>query len=171
MGNESEHRGNPPAEGASVLEMPTRRFESRHRAAIRTDAVSVVYTSFDDTLEAAKAAADLAEAMSAPLQLIHFRTVTPQVPVSDPGGVSPLESDRFVERLHAEGISASARVYLCRDEARTIPWAFKPHSIVVIGGHRRWWPTRAERLRDALEAAGHFVVFVDPSEHKEPSHA
>jgi hypothetical protein len=171
VANESEHIRNPRTDGASVLEMPLRHSESRHRPAIRTDAVSVVYTSFDDTLEAAKTAADLAQAMGAPLRLIHFRTVLPQVPVNDPGGLSPLESDGFLERLRGEGITAVARVYLCRDEARTIPYAFKPHSIVVIGGHRSWWPTRAERLRDALEAAGHFVVFVDPSEHKEPSHA
>ena len=56
------------------------------------------------------------------------------------------------------------RVFLCRDEEKTIPYAFKPHSLVVIGGRHSWLPTRAERWRHALEAAGHFVVLVDPSE-------
>jgi len=155
---------------AAVVEMPGEA--ARLQApALRTDAVSVVYTTVDDTLDAVRVGADLAKALGAPLHLVHFRAVPVHVPVGEPTGVSPLETDAFIERLRAEGIAAAVRVYLCRDASRTIPWAFKPHSLIVIGGRRSWWPTLAERWRDALEAAGHFVVFVDPSEHKEPSHA
>jgi hypothetical protein len=143
--------------------------------ALRTDAVSVVYTTFEDTLGAVRVAADLAQAMQVPLRVVHFRTVPVQIPVNHPDGLSPVETDTFVGRLQQEGItSARLRVYLCRDEAATIPFAFRPHSILVIGGRRSWWPTRAERWRHALEGAGHFVVFVDPSEHessKEQFHA
>jgi hypothetical protein len=139
--------------------------------AMRTDAVSVVYTTVDATLEAARVAADLAHAMHVPLRVVHFRTVPRQVSVDQPDGLSPIETETFVGRLREEGIIARFRVYLCRDETRTIPFAFRQHSLVVIGGHRSWWPTRAERWRRALEDAGHFVVFVDPSEPKEPPHA
>jgi hypothetical protein len=145
--------------------------QTGNKSGVQTDSVSVVYTTVDDTLQAARIGADLAQAMDAPLRLIHFRTVPPQVSVNHPGGLSPLETDSFLEQLGREDITAGVRVYLCRDELQTIPWAFKPHSLVVIGGRRSWWPTRAERLRHALEAAGHFVVFVDRSEQKEPSHA
>jgi hypothetical protein len=137
----------------------------------RTDAISVVYTTVDDTLEAARVGSDLANAMGVPLRLIHFRTVPPQVPVDALGGVSPLETSDFLQRLWRMGIHARVRVYLCRDETSTLGFALREHSIVVIGGRRSWWPTRAERWRHALEGAGHFVVFVDPSEHKEQSHA
>jgi len=148
--------------GASALLAP----------ALRTDAVSVVYTTFEDTLEASRIAADLAHAMQVPLRVVHFRTVPRQVPVDQPDGLSPVETEAFVGRLRQEGITtARVRVYLCRDETRTIPFAFRPHSIVVIGGRRSWWPTRAERWRRALEEAGHFVVFVDSSEHQEHAHA
>jgi hypothetical protein len=41
--------------------------------------------------------------------------------------------------------------------------AFKPNSLVVIAGRRGWLPTQSTRWRRALEAAGHFVVFVDTS--------
>jgi len=139
--------------------------------ALRTDAVSVVYTTVDDTLEAARVGAELANALGVPLRLIHFRTVPPQVPVDALGGVSPLETKDFIQRLRTLGIDARVRVYLCRDETSTIDFAFREHSIVVIGGRSSWLPTRAERWRHALEAAGHFVMFVDPSEHKERSHA
>ena len=140
--------------------------------ALRTDAVSVVYTTFEDTLEASRIAADLAQAMQVPLRVVHFRTVPRQVPVDQPDGLSPVETEAFVGRLRQEGITtARVRVYLCRDELRTIPYAFSPHSIVVIGGRRSWWPTRAERWRRTLEEAGHFVMFVDSSTHEEHAHA
>ena len=138
---------------------------------MRTDAVSVVYTAVEDTLEAARVGAELARAMGVPLRVVHFRTVPRQVPVDRVDGVSPIETPWFLGRLRNEGIVARMRVYLCRDAAATVGYAFRSNSIVVIGGRRSWWPTRAERWRDALEGAGHFVVFVDPSEHKEHSHA
>jgi hypothetical protein len=138
---------------------------------LRIDAVSVVFTTVNDTIEAAKVAAGLATAMRVALRVVHFRTVPRQLPVNHPDGLSPIETQSFIARLRREGIAARVRVYLCRDERRTIGLAFRSHSIVVIGGRRSWWPTRAERWRRALEAAGHFVLFVDPSEQKELSHA
>src|SRR5580765_5758594 len=100
------------------------------------DAVSVVYTTVADTLEAARVAADLANAMQVPLRVVHFRTVPPRVPVDEPAGLSPIETDAFVRRLRYAGIAARCRVYLCRDQASTIPFAFRPNSVVVIGGRR-----------------------------------
>ena len=138
---------------------------------VQTDGVSVVYTGFEETLRAARVASELATKMGVPLRVVHFRTVPRQLDVDRPDGLSPIASEAFATRLVAEGISTRARVYLCRDEMTTIPYAFKPHSIVVIGGHRSWLPTRGERLRHALENAGHFVVLVGPSARKEQVHA
>jgi hypothetical protein len=135
--------------------------------AISTDAVSVVYTGFIETLRAARVGAALAAKMNVPLRIVHFRTVPRQLDVDRPNGLSPIESETFTSRLLEEGISARARVYLCRDETKTIPYAFKPHSIVVVGGHHSWLPTRVERWRHALEDAGQFVVLVEPSAEKE----
>jgi hypothetical protein len=50
---------------------------------------------------------------------------------------------------------------------QVIPSAFRSHSLIVIGGRPSWWPTRPERCRRLLEAAGHFVVFVGEGEHQE----
>jgi len=44
-----------------------------------------------------------------------------------------------------------------------MPSVFKPHSLIVVGGRIGWLPTRPERMRRMLEAAGHFVMFVDAS--------
>lgn len=139
--------------------------------AVQTDAVSVIYTGFDETLRAARVGADLATKMGVPLRLVHFRTVPRQLDVDRPDGLSPIESGAFTKRLVDEGISTRARVYLCRDEMKTIPFAFKPRSIVVIGGCHSWFPTRIERWRHTLEAAGQFVVLVHPYEHMEHAHA
>jgi len=142
--------------------------------AVRTDAIYVVFTTLDDTLSAVRVADEFAGSLGVPITVVHFRTVPYAVPVEEAGGISPIETELFVKRLRATGKDVQLRVYLCRDELRSVPSAFKPHSVIVIAGHRSWWPTHAERLRRALEAAGHFVVFVDPSEHaaeKEASHA
>ena len=139
--------------------------------AIRTDAVYVVYTSIDETLAAVRVAGDFAKALGVPVTLVHFRTVPHALPVDEPSGMSPVETDGFLTRLRAEGLDICVRVILCRDGRRAVPLALKRHSLIVVAGQRSWWPTESERWRRTLEAAGHFVVFVDKSERKERSHA
>jgi hypothetical protein len=130
---------------------------------IRTDSVYIVFTTIEDTLAAVRVAAEIGKAMTVPLTLIHFRTVPYPLSVDAPTGLSPVETHGFMEQLRKEGIEVRVRVYLCRDERRVIPFGFKPHCLVVIGGRHGWWPTAAERWRQRLEAAGHFVLFVDTS--------
>jgi hypothetical protein len=147
----------------------------RSNADIRTDGVFVVFTSIDETLTAVRIASELAKALSVPLTLVHTRTVPYALPVDAPNGLSPAQTDAFVNRIRDRGretgIDVRVRIYLCRSVEHVVPLAFKPHSLIVIAGRRSWWPTRTERWRRALEAAGHFVVFVDNAEHKERSDA
>lgn len=131
------------------------------RQSIRTDGLYVVYTSFDDTLAAVGAAGTFAEPLGVPVTLVHLRTVPYTLPLDQPGGLSQVETDAFLARLREERPDVNVRVCLCRDRRRAIPMVFKPHSLIVVAGQRSWWPTEAERWRRALEAAGHFVVFVD----------
>jgi hypothetical protein len=131
---------------------------------IRTDSIYIVFTTIDDTLAAVRVAAQLGKAMSVPLTLIHFRTVPYVLSVDAPTGLSPVETDGFMKRLREEGIDVRVRVYLCRDDRRVIPFGFKPHCLIVIGGRHGWRLTAAERWRQRLEAAGHFVLFVDVSD-------
>jgi hypothetical protein len=156
---------------SAAVEAPRGPRREHSNPAVRTDAVYVVHTSIDDTLAAVRVAGDFAKALGVPITLIHFRTVPYALSVDEPPGMSPVETDAFVTRLRAEGLDTRVRVYLCRDPRRAIPLAFRPHSLIVVAGRRSWWPTESERWRRTLEAAGHFVLFVDPSEHKERSHA
>lgn len=133
----------------------------RDTPAIRTDAVYAVFTTTEDTFAALRTARALASAMAASLTLIHVRTVPYPLSVDTPNGVSAVETDAFLQRLRAQGYDVRVRVVLCRSEREAIPLAFRRHSLIVIAGRRRWWPTASERWRRQLETAGHFVVFVD----------
>jgi hypothetical protein len=132
-------------------------------SAVRTDRICVISTSFEETLAAVHVAAGIARPMRVPVSLIHFRTVPYALPLEEPDGLDPLENGAFTDRLREEGVEVRIRVYLCRSERQSLSLALKPHSLIVLAGRHRWWPGRPERLRRILEAAGHFVVFVDTS--------
>ena len=139
--------------------------------AVRTESVNVLFTKPDETLEAVRVASAIGRAMAVPLTVTHLRAVPYPLTLDAPAGLSPAETEAFVERVRAEGIDVRVRVYLCRNADRMLPMAFKEHSVIVIGGRRSWWPTWSERMRRRLEAAGHFVLFVDVPEHQEVSRA
>lgn len=151
---------------SAVSETPSGRLGQYHPA-VYTNAVYAVYTSREETLAAVRVAGGIAKAMGVPLTLVHFRTVPYPLPVNRPDGVSPIETDAFIARLHEEGLDTRVRLYLSRDAERAMLLAFKPHSLIVIAGQRSWWPKGSKRWRRKLEAAGHYVVFVD----RENTHA
>ena len=128
---------------------------------VRTDVVYVVYTTVDETLAAVRTALDFANVLNVPVTVVHVRTVSYSLPVDAPAGISPIETEDFRQRLLADGLHVNLNVTLCRDERAAVTSVFGGHALIVVAGRRRWWPTRAQRLRRALEAAGHFVVFVD----------
>jgi hypothetical protein len=142
---------------------PPARIPGNHD--LRTSAVYVVYTSTDETIAALRIAGEFARALNVPLILVHYRAVPYPLAVDHPAGVSPIHSEQFLERLRAEEIDVVSRVYLCRDDRRAIGAALNMPSLVVVGGRRRWWPTKAQNWQRALEAAGHYVVFVEEHSH------
>jgi hypothetical protein len=123
--------------------------------------VYVLFTGLEETLGAIRVAKRLAAALAGRVTVVHFRQLDFGMPLEAPAGVSPAETDLFRDRLEAEDCDADVSVCLCRDARRALPTAIDQHSLVVIGGRHRWWPTPADRWRRTLEAAGHLVVFVD----------
>jgi hypothetical protein len=134
---------------------------------VRTTEVCVLLTSVEETRSALRVAHDLAQAMAASLTLIDLRpTQLPLQPASPHRDTDPRKT-AFVERLRSQGIAVNLRLFVCQDEWQAIPLAFRPHSLIIVGAKRSWLPTRTERLRRSLEAAGHFVMFVDPIDSTE----
>jgi hypothetical protein len=118
---------------------------------IRTEAVYVVFTGAPETRAAVSVARDLSRAIGAALTVVDFCRAR--------------RLDReFSAWLRQSEITARTRVFVCRRPREAFAFAFRPHSLIVLGGRRRWWPTPSMRLRHALERAGHFVLFIDARE-------
>jgi len=43
----------------------------------------------------------------------------------------------------------------------TLKAVLSQRSLVVVGGHKRWWPTPEKRLARKLRRAGHEVIFTE----------
>ena len=61
----------------------------------------------------------------------------------------PIEADIDVE------------VCLCREKLNAAISVLKPHSLILIGGRTRFWPTEEYRLARGLRRRGYEVVFVE----------
>jgi hypothetical protein len=118
----------------------------------------VLFTTIAETLAAVRVASHFAKTLEVPITLLHFRIVSYPLAVDAPAGISPVETVEFIDRLREEGLDVRVRVYLCRDAFAAVPLALSSPSLVVIGGRRRWWASRSDRWRRALEARGHLVI-------------
>jgi hypothetical protein len=126
--------------------------------------VSVVFTSVDTTLAALKAAGKLLGNRAGSLG--HVTLIVPQVVPYPLPLTSPSVQVDFTER-RLRVIASDCRVdtricvYLCRDPLETLKSVLKPHSLVIVGSRKRWWPTAEKRLAAKLRNAGHEVIVTE----------
>jgi hypothetical protein len=82
----------------------------------------------------------------------------------------PLETRALPERFLEDQVRAlqldfpeeiSMRIHLCRHLRQGLREALLPHSLIVMGGRERWWPTPEQRLAQFLKSSGHQVILVD----------
>lgn len=121
--------------------------------------VVVVFTSVDATLAALKEAAVLANRLCGRVTLIVPQVVPYPLPLASPPVLVDWNERRFRVIASDSPVETKVRIYLCRDRADTLTAVLKPHSVVVLGGFRHWWPTRETRLARTLRRAGHEVIF------------
>ena len=126
-----------------------------------TETVYVVVTEPNETRAAVLIASELSQALRVRLTIVEFQTTTTNATL----GASPAPAKELADWLRGLGLDASVRIYVCSDPREAFHFVFRPQSLVVVGGTRGWWPTRAARMRNALEAAGHRVLFVDEVTH------
>ena len=123
--------------------------------------ISVVFTSPSATAEALKQAGVLAGKMNAHITLVVPQVVPYPLPLESPPVLLDFSERRFAEIAKASPVETLVRLYLCRDPLETLRSVLPPHSLVVIGGRKHWWPTREKRLTKRLRRQGHEVILTE----------
>ena len=123
--------------------------------------ISVVFTSAEVTQTALRMASALAGKLQARITLIVPEVVSYQLPLHQPPVVHDWNVKRFQALAAESPVETSVRFYLCRDRDETLARELKPHSLVVVGGKKRWWPTAESRLASRLRKLGHEVILAE----------
>jgi hypothetical protein len=134
-------------------------FQPRIEQADQRLNIAVVFTSVDSTLAALKAAGDLAASLGARITLLVPQVVPYSLPLESPPVLLDFNERRFKVIASESPAETNVQIYLCRDPFETVVSALNPGSLVVVGGKRRWWPTKEKSLASKLRRAGHEVVF------------
>lgn len=122
--------------------------------------VTVVFTTVAATLMALRRAGELARELNARIRILMPHVVPYPLPIDRPP-VDPEFKLRHFRTITADDtIETSIDVRLCRNSDDAVKQALCPQSVVLIGGPRRFWPTRETRLARKLSVAGHHVIFV-----------
>ena len=123
--------------------------------------VNVIFTTIPGTLAALRLAGQYARDLRGRISILATQIVPYPLPLERPP-VAPEFTTRCYRTLAADQrIETRVQVYLCRDSQQALLQALKPNSLVVIGGRKRWWPTREQALARILRSHGHQVIFVD----------
>lgn len=135
---------------------PPRRDESERRLE-----VAVVFTSAASTIAALRKAGALADRLRARINLVVPQVVPHPLPLESPPVLLDFSERRFREIATESPVETTVQIYLCRDRLETLKSVLARRSLVVIGGRKRWWPTREESLARKLRRAGHEVIFTE----------
>ena len=113
----------------------------------------------ESTLAALKEAGNLANSLGARITLVVPQVVPYPLPLETPPVLVEFNENRFRVMASESPVETSVQIYLCRDRFETLTSVLKPGSIVVLGGPKRWWPTKDELLARRLRRAGYEVIF------------
>jgi len=123
--------------------------------------LDVVFTSVEPTLAALKKAGALASRLNGRITLVVPQIVPYPLPLKTPPVLIEFNERRFRIIAGESPVETTVHIYLCRDPLETLPAVLHPHSVVVLGGRRRWWPTAEQRLARKLQRVGHKVIFTE----------
>ena len=123
--------------------------------------VVVVFTDAVGTVAALRNAEGLAQQLDAHLRLLVPYEVPYALPLAKPPVPVEFLEGQIRNMAGKINLDVAAQVYLCRDKKRALDILMKPHSLVVIGGKKRWWPTSAQKLAQHLQKCGHNVIFAE----------
>jgi hypothetical protein len=119
----------------------------------------VIHTNISDTLHALKTAAQLAQDLSARIRLLVLEIVPYPLPLHHPDVSLPYTQRRFRTLAEDVAIETIVDIHLVRDPQKALDSILEPHSVIVMGAKRSWWPTANRRTAKRLERAGHQVIY------------
>jgi hypothetical protein len=121
--------------------------------------ISVVFTSVESTLAALQEAGNLANSLGAQITLIVPQVVPYPLPLETPPVLREFNENHFRVMASESPVETSVQIYLCRDRLEALTSVLQSGALVILGGRKRWWPTREERLARHLRRAGYEVLF------------
>lgn len=146
---------------ASIYSHEAKRYEPPVAPADRRIEVAVVFTDAAGGFAAMQLAEGLAQQLGACLKLIMPYEVHYSLPLEAPPVMAEYLEAQLQELAAMTGMRVEAQVCLCRDKRIALNQALPPNSLIIVGGKKRWWPTPAQRLAQALESDGHHVLFAE----------
>jgi len=124
--------------------------------------IDVVFTSMEATAAALQQAAEMASRLAARITLVAPQVVPHPLPLERPPVLLEWNERRLRAIAEESPVETRVQIYLCRDPVRTLCAVLKPHSVVVVGGRKRWWcPAWEGKLSRVLRRAGHAVIFAE----------
>jgi len=123
--------------------------------------VAVVFTTVASTLAALKKAGTLATELNTHITVLVPQVVPYPLPLESPPVLLEWNERRIRVMAEESPVETTVKLYLCRDRLAALLTALQPRSVVVIGGHKRWWPTSETRLARKLRSAGHEVILAE----------
>jgi hypothetical protein len=123
--------------------------------------VSVLFTSVEGTMAALRTAGTLASRLGGHITLVVPEVVPFHLPLDKPAVLHDWNERRFRVLAAESPVDTTVRFYLCRDRDEMLAKALEPHSLVVIAGKKRWWPTSESRMAKRLRGLGHEVILTE----------
>jgi hypothetical protein len=123
--------------------------------------VVVIYTCVKQTLAALKAAAGLAQGLSARIRLVVPQLVPFPAQLDEPPVQREFTERKFRTLAETSAVETAVEIRLCRDWESGAIEGLKPASIVIMGARMRWWSgLRERRLARVLRKDGHQALLV-----------
>ncbi len=122
--------------------------------------IVVVFTFVQATVSALKKAATLAKGLNARVTLVAPHVVPYPLEIENPLVQLAFAERRLNEIASQSPVETTVRLYLCRNPLQTLIAVLKPNSLVIVGGYKRWWETKEQKLALNLHRFGHQVIFV-----------
>ncbi|HXN46670.1 MAG TPA: hypothetical protein VN893_08510 [Bryobacteraceae bacterium] len=123
--------------------------------------VVVIYTGVKNTLAALRAAAGLAQGLSARIRLVVPQSIPFPAQLDEPPVRRDFAERKFRTLAEQSSIETTVEIRVCRDWEAGALDGLKPGSIVIMGAGMRWWPAlRERRLARTLQKLGHRALLV-----------